>query len=341
MSTAYRIVPPVLIQTDPLEPVYVLSSSQPLLVERAQAAIRDAAVPPALRGFNVDAFDGKGVTAARVLAAARTVPMMAARRLVLIRDLSAMAAAELAGLVPYLDDPSPTTVLVGVTGKLDKRLKFFSAAAKARFVHELEAPRDLAGWLRAEAAERGLKVAATACGRLADTVGPDLARLSLSLDQLSLFAGDRAVTADDVDELIAETRERSVFELTDAIGEGNAVRARAAVAALCGQRDSAVGVVVMLARHMRQLALCHAAAADRLPKQEMGRALGVPPFVVDKLLRQARRYGAGATATALVRLAEADAALKGLAPAMKTMGRELGEQILLERLVDGLIALGG
>jgi DNA polymerase III subunit delta len=331
----------VLIQTDPLDPVYVLASGQPLLVERALAAIRDAAVPAALRGFNVDAYDGKGVSASRVLAAARTMPMMAARRLIIIRDLNAVPAAELTGLAPYLDEPSPTTVLVGIAAKLDKRLKFFSAAAKAGFVHELEAPRDLAGWCRAEAQTRGLAVQPAACNRLADIVGADLARLALSLDQLALFAGDRPVTADDVDELIAETRERSVFELTDAIGEGNAARARGAVAALCGQRESAVGVVVMLARHMRQLAMCHAAVAERLPKNEMPRALGVPPFVVDKLLRQARRYGAVAAATALVKLAEADAALKGMAPAQKTMGRELGEQILLERLVDGIVGLAG
>jgi DNA polymerase-3 subunit delta len=276
-----------------------------------------------------------------VLAAARTMPMMAPRRLIIIRDLNAVPAAELTGLAPYLDEPSPTTVLVGIAAKLDKRLKFFSAAAKAGFVHELEAPRDLAGWCRAEAQTRGLKVQPAACNRLADIVGADLARLSLSLEQLALFAGDRPVTVDDVDELIAETRERSVFELTDAIGEGNAARARTAVAALCGQRESAVGVVVMLARHMRQLAMCHAAVAERLPKNEMPRALGVPPFVVDKLLRQARRYGAHAAAAALVKLAEADAALKGMAPAQKTMGRELGEQILLERLVDGIVGLAG
>jgi len=324
-----------------LDPVYLLSSSQPLLVERAVTAIREAAVPEALRGFNVDAFDGKGVSAARVLAAARTLPMMGQHRLVLIRDLGAMAAAELAGLVAYLDQPSPTTVLVGVTTKVDRRLKLYATAGKAGYLHELEAPRDLAGWVRAEAARRQLAVQPAACARLADAVGADLARLALSLEQLTLYAGDRPVTGDDVDDLIAETRERSVFELTDAIGAGDADRARAAVAALCGQRDSAVGVVVMLARHMRQLATCHVAVAARLSKQEMARALGVPPFIADKLLRQARRYGPRATASALVALAEADAALKGMAPAMKTLGRELGEQILLERLVDGLIALAG
>ena len=47
--------------------------------------------------------------------------------------------------------------------------------------------------------------------RLIDTVGNDLSRLSLAVEQLGLYAGDRPVTSDDVDDLIADTRERSVF----------------------------------------------------------------------------------------------------------------------------------
>src|SRR5687767_10904900 len=91
-----------------LDPIYVFSSDEPLLIDRAVAALREAAVPAALRGFNEELFDGKGLTATRVLTAAQTLPMMAPRRLVLVRDLGAMAAAELNGLLGYLERPSPT-----------------------------------------------------------------------------------------------------------------------------------------------------------------------------------------------------------------------------------------
>src|SRR5262245_58203501 len=93
---------------DTLEPVYVLASAEPLLLDRALTALRDRTVPDALRAFNLDAIEGKGATAARILAAARTVPMMAERRLVLVRDLAAMSAAEMAALVPYLEAPCPS-----------------------------------------------------------------------------------------------------------------------------------------------------------------------------------------------------------------------------------------
>jgi DNA polymerase III subunit delta len=323
-----------------LAPIYILSSPDPLLIDRAVAAIREAAVPEALRGFNYDVVEGKGATASRILAAARTLPMMAERRLVLVRDLAPMAAAELTELLPYLDDPNPSTVLVAITTKLDKRIKFYAAARKKGALCELEPPRNLAAWIRAEADERGIPIDQAACARLADVVGKDLSRLALSLDQLHLYTGGRPIAVDDVDDLIAETRERTVFELTDAIGEGALPRALEAVAALCEQRQSPIGVVVMLARHIRQLAACHAAVARRLPRAELPRAVGAPPFIVDKLMAQARRYPPEAVARGLVLLSEADGALKGVGQTTRVLGRQLGERVLLDRLVTELIGLG-
>jgi DNA polymerase III subunit delta len=322
-------------------PVHVLCTPEPLLLERRLAEIRDAAVPEAARGLNHDVLEGRGATADRILGAARTLPMMAERRLVVVRDVGAVAAAELASLVPYLEDPNPSTVLVFTAAKVDRRVKFYALAKKLGYLEELEAPRNLGAWVRDEVARRELAVRPDAQRRLVEVVGKDLARLSLALDQLALYAGDRPATADDVDDLIAETRERTVFELTDAIGAGDARRTQVALAALFDQRQSAIGVLVMLGRHMRQLGLYHAGLAERLPKGELARVIGVPPFVVDKLGDQARRYQPEAVQRAIGRISEADRALKGQAPGMKTLGRHLGERVVLDRVVGDILALAG
>lgn len=323
-----------------LAPVYILSSEHPLLLERAVTAIRDAAVPPEARGFNYEVIEGKGASAQRITAAAQTLPMMARRRMVLVRDINAMPASELAGLLPYLGSPNPSTVLVAVAGKIDKRLKFFSEAGKKKLIHELAAPQNVSAWMRAEAEARGIDIQAGACARLSDVVGKDLSRIALALEQLALFAGDRAITADDVDELIADTRERSVFELTEAIGRGDLAAALAAVASLTDQRQSAIGAVSMVARHVRQLGLCHVARARRLSKGEAARLVGAPPFAVDKLMAQARRYDADTVAAALRKLARADQELKGQSDTIKIMGRQLGERVILDRLVTDIVGMG-
>jgi DNA polymerase-3 subunit delta len=331
-----------------LAPVYVIHSEHPVLVDRAVAAIRDAAVPPTMRGFNYDIVEGKA-TASRILGGARTLPMMAQRRMVLVRDLALVPADEHPAIVEYVDEPSETTVLVMLTSKLDKRMKIYSTAQRRGYLHVLEAPRNPAPWIRAEADSRGVKLAGGAVDRLVEAVGADLSRLALVIDQLALYAGDRPVSADDVEDLVADTRERTVFELTDAIGAGDLRGALAAVSSLTDQRQSAIGTIAMLARHVRQLGLVQAGKAQGLGKGELAQQVGAPPFVVDKLAQQSRRFPPSALVRATRLIADADRALKGYVvedetrvegvsgAAIKALGRQLAERLVLERIIVSLI----
>ena len=68
--------------------------------------------------------------------------------------------------------------------------------------------------------------------------------------------------------------------------------------------------------------------------------VGAPPFAVQKLMGQARRYDASALARATRRLSEADQSLKGMDDTIKILGRQLGERVVLDRLITELIELG-
>jgi DNA polymerase III subunit delta len=317
-----------------IDPVYLLVGDEPLLGQRIVAALIEQVVTPATRAFNLDVFEAKAAGATAVINAARTVPMLGKRRLVIVRDVDGLGAEGLAALAPYLADPSPHTVLVLSCLKVDGRLKFFQLARKQRMLHVLEAPRQLVPWIREEAQRRGARLEPDAARRLADVVGGDLGRLASSLEQLSLYVGDdRAIAAADVDELVAETRERNVFELTNAVGQGDRERALRAVARLAEQRESAVGVAMMLARHVRQLALAKELVDARTPDAALPGLLGAPPFAVDRLLAQARRFTLARLLRALRLVAKADVDLKG------PVKGALGERIVLERLVGDLVAL--
>src|SRR3569623_1335241 len=199
---------------DKRDPIYVFHSEHPILIERAVSELRDEVVPPAARGFNYDVVEGKP-KASQIVALAQTLPMMAASRMVFVRDLSLLPADEGETLLDYLGKPNPSTVIVALASKLDKRLKLFAQLSKKGFLHVLDAPRQLAGWVQ----------------RLGDAVGSDLSRRALTIEQLGLYTAGKPVTSDDVDELVADTRERSVFELTDEIGAAAQARALAEVAA--------------------------------------------------------------------------------------------------------------
>jgi len=260
--------------------------------------------------------------------------MMGKHRLVIVRDFDALPADGQAVVAAYIDAPAPSSTLVLQSHKGDGRMKLVQVAKKKGFYHELAAPRQLVPWIQDEAKARGVRLAGDAARRLADVVGGDLSRLSSALEQLSLYVGDaRPIGAADVDELIAETREHTVFELANAVGEGKEERALRAVARLFDQRESSVGVAMMLARHVRQLAAVREAIDARAARADIPRLAGVPPFAVDGLVAQARRLGPAALRRAVALLAQADIDLKG------PKKGALGERIVVEKLVRDLLAL--
>ncbi len=315
--------------------VYILSGER-LLVDRIVHALRDL-VPPAQRAFNYDVFDADRLDGGAVVQAARTMPMMGKRRVVVVRGAHGLAAGELEKMVAYVAAPAPETVLVLVGEKFDTRLKFFAQARKAgAVVEKLEAPYEsrLPGWVEDEARRQGVKLGSGVSGRLAQVIGRDLGRLAAAVEQLSLYAGPgKAVAVDDVDDVIADSRERNVFELCDATYAGQRVRALVAARKMLAARESAIGMVAMLARHARQLARIKALGA-RPSEGDIASALGVSPFFARPLGEQARRYAEAGLGRVLGLLAQADRDLKGPVKAA------LGEDVVLERLLDRVVAAG-
>jgi len=312
--------------------VYLLSGER-LLVDRIVAALREL-VPAAQRAFNYDVFDADRLDAGAVVQAARTLPMMGKRRVVLVRGAGGLAAGELDKLAPYVAAPAPETVLVMTAEKFDTRLKFFAAAKKAgAVVDKLEAPYEsrMPAWIEDEARRQGVKLASGASARLYQVVGRDLGRAAAALEQLALYAAGRAVTVDDIDDVIADSRERNVFELCDATFVGQRVRALVAARRMLAARESAIGMVAMLARHARQLLRIKALGA-RPSEGDIASALGIPPFFARPLGEQARRYAEPGLARILGLLAQADRDLKGPVKAA------LGEDVVMERLLDAMVA---
>ena len=313
-----------------IEPVYCLSGER-YLVDATAGAIRAAVLAEAGAGaaFNNDVFDLKEKGLAAALATARTLPMMAKRRLVVGKAIDEVKAADLEPLVDYLEDPNPATCLLLVADKVDVRFKAFQVLKKRGYLHVFAPLRDqaLAGWVRGEAKARKLTIAADAAEALATAAGPDLGRLSQALDLLALYAGGKGITVDDVEELVAETRERGIFELTKAIGAGNVARALALLTNMLRNREPALRIQFMLARHLRQVWRAKELAASGAARNEIAAGVGINPYFLDDVLVPARRMSRAALERAFERLYTADVELKS---------SKLDPEIALSRLVQTL-----
>ena len=297
-----------------LAPVYCLHGAERFLVDRCLAALRKAILgkeDAAQGGLDYDVFDLKETPLVEALGAARTLAMFSKRRLVIADGIDLVKASDLEGLVKYVADPNPRACLVLVGEKVDGRLRAFLALRKAGFLHEFGRlkDRDLVTWLAGEVRLRGLDAEGAALQALAEFAGPDLGRVVRALEQVALFANGRILRAH-VEEMIPESRERGVFELTRAIGTGDVRSALRLTTAMLRNREPALKIQFMLMRQLRQIWRAKELVAASVGRTEIAQAVGVAPFFLDDILIPAARMNTAALKRSFMHLYRADRSLK-------------------------------
>ncbi len=300
-------------QKGSLDLVYVLVGTERLLIERAVDAVRKSVDSMGAPGFNIELFDGKGLDAARVISAARTLPMMADKRLVLLRHADEMTPSELKNLVPYLEDPSDSCCAVLTADKLDGRSPFAKTAKKKGYLIEVKPLRGavLRDFVRAEATSREHSIAPQAIEAVLDAVGDDLAAIDDALERLSLFVGaGQRIDVDAVMTCVTRIRVESIWSLVDAIGLKDRRKGIAAAQSLLDNREPPLRLLAMVARQLRIVARMREALSEGLRPQEAAKRAGAPPFKAGDLTESARRFTAESLGKAFTLLAETDRALK-------------------------------
>ena len=291
----------------------MLVGTERLLVERAVDAIRKAVDEMGAAGFNVEVFNGKGLEAARAISAARTLPMMADKRLVLIRHFDAMTPTEQNVLAAYLDDPAESGCLVMTADKLDGRSKLGKSAKKKGVLIDAKPlrGRELREFIRAEASAREHGIVPQAVETLLDAVGDDLSAIDDAMERLSLFVGaGQRIDADAVMQCVTRIRVESIWSLVDAIGLKDRRKGIAAAQSLLDDREPPLRLLSMVARQLRIVARMREALSEGLRPQEAAKRAGAPPFKAADLTESARRFTATSLGDAFALIAETDRALK-------------------------------
>lgn len=311
-----------------IRPAYLLAGSEALLRDDATRAITRKVLGDAPSEFDFDRLDGASCDQARLLDAVRSLPVLAERRLVVLREPELTGRGPKAlgeGIATAVEEAAaaPSTVLVVTASAIDRRSSWVKAFREPAALVACDPPRGtraIVAFLKREAERCGLVLQAGAAEALAEAVGPQLLMLRHELEKAALHAGPgRPVSREDVIAVACEVAEEPIWDLTDAIGEGRTADALVVLARLL---QSGVAPAVLLgsfASHFRKLARSHC-----------GALVAGHPFVVRKLESQARRFTQARLVACLHAIHEVDEALKGRG--------SLPAEIALERLVIGLSA---
>ena len=297
-------------------PLYFFYGEEGFLIDELQALAIQHAIEPATRDFNLDVVFGPEAHAPAVLAQCAQFPMMAARRLVVVRGFEKLDGNAL--FKDYAERPNPSaTVVLICTGKPNLSAHPYRALKQHAVWAEFPAYKDrqIPGFVEARFKKARVEAESGAAAMLAELAGTDLRTVSNEVDKLVTFVGDRKrVTRDDVVQAAGHSRDENPFELQNALAAGDVPRALAIADALLTRasngRGEAIKLVALLAAYVLKLWRLSGCLNQNTPEAQLAGQIGVPPFVVPEYVRAARRFGYVGLRRALDLLA-ADMELKG------------------------------
>src|SRR5437763_5931536 len=195
---------------------------------------------------------------------------------------------------------------------------------------------DAVRWIQEYCGTREVKIDADAARELVDSLGGDMMMISNELEKLILYVGEKKrITLGDVETMVLAAKQRSLYELTDAISAKDRVRALQVIEAILSSGDgeeASIGHVYMLAKSFRQMLIIleRNVRDQRMLWAALWQGFRVPPFAADDIIKQARRYKSRRELTRAIRLvAKADLALRS---------NPVSKRMVLERLVMDLTA---
>lgn len=318
-------------------PVYALVGPDDALRSRSLRLLEAFAAPADQPGSTVRRFEG-AAEPRDVFGELRTVPFlgMQGRRAAVVEDGDAFLKSHGEPLAGYVQKPSRTATLIICLSKLDMRTSAAKAIESAGTVVDCSPPswRDAEGWLRARARQAGVKLAPPAARALVEAVGPNLLALESELQKLAVYAeGGRAITEQDVAELVPQGRERSAFDLGAAVARGDAATALRLCDELLLRGEAKEGIIAILARQVRQYWQVKRLGRRGAAEREIARQTGMPGFAA----RRASEAVAGLTddwfASRLEMLARAD--YKSKTTSLRSGEEEVWLESLLVRLCGG------
>ena len=343
------------LQSRKMRPAYVFVGDVAFFRKRFRDAILEHLVPADLRDFGFFEFDLAETDLAEVLDRARTPSLMAPFQVFFVRGVKNLFGRgsneeKLAAIEEYCKNPNPDALVVFVADHIsipadvrkmemqDKERYQRIRDTLGQYCGIVELARveegDAVRWITDYCTGRGVKIEADGARELVDALGGDMMMISNELEKLILYVGEKKrVTLGDVETMVLAAKQRSLYELTDAISSKDRVRALEVLDAilLSGEgEEAAIGHIYMLAKTFRQmLVIVERNVRDqRMLWAALWQGFRVPPFAADDIIKQARRYKNRRELTRAIRLvARADLALRS---------NPVSKRMVLERLVIDL-----
>jgi DNA polymerase-3 subunit delta len=318
------------IKNKKFEKIYFLHGEEPYFIDVLTKAIQDNALEESERDFNQSILYGKDAEVLSLISELKSYPMMAERRLVILKEAQYFKAIE--QLESYLENPANSTIFV-ICYKyktFDARKKTLKNALKNGVVFKSEKVKEyqLAEWIQQYIKTTGYELTSKACMLLIESLGNDLGRIVKELEKLAvLIEKGTIINENHIEENIGISKDYNVFELTNAVANKDNFKALKIVDYFDHNPKAAdlVFVISNLFKFFSQIMRIH--FLPNKSREAVAKALGVHPFVAGELTNAKNKYDPRKIAANIALIHEYDLKSKGVGNTSATQGELMREMV--------------
>ncbi|MFT4642489.1 MAG: DNA polymerase-3 subunit delta [Candidatus Azotimanducaceae bacterium] len=312
-----------------IKPIYFLMGEEPYYIDKISEFIENSILTEEEKGFNQMVLYGRDISVEEIISNAKRYPMMAEKQVIIVKEAQELVRT-IENLVPYVENPQPTTVLV-VCYKyktLDKRKKLAKLVAKAGELFESKKlyENQVADWIRRFLAGKKYEIEPKAAQMLVEYLGNDLSKVSNELDKLMIVLPENSkITPKIIEENIGISKDFNNFELRKMVGEKNILKANQIINYFAQNQKShpLIMTISLLNSFFTQLLQYHG-LKDKT-RASVTRALKVNPYFVDDYLTAGKNYPMRKVSQVISLLRDADLKSKGVGASNLSQGDILKE----------------
>lgn len=213
-----------------LAPVQLLIGEEAFFIDTLVQAFEEKVIPEEDRDFNLNVFYGNDASIEDVISAAQQFPVMADRKLVILKELQSAvnSKAQLDKLAPYINRPNPNSILVvaykGEPPAASSKLMKAAVGSELTSLFRSAPVKDwqLPAQVKDYCVSIGMQADEKTISLLCDYIGQPLSKLFGEINKLAMIKGtDKKITAQDVEDHIGISKDYNMFEFTKAIAAKN------------------------------------------------------------------------------------------------------------------------
>ena len=296
-----------------IAPVYFFYGEESYLIEEGVNKIQSKFVTPGSATFNRDVFYGEDAEASQIVNTALSIPMLAKRRVVIVRNFHRLSQPGKEMILKYSRHPSPQSILILISQAVDFRKKLYIGFKETAQVVECRPLYDnqVPVYLQRFTEDRGKSIQLKAIQLLQAKSGNSLHSLINETEKLIHFVRDKSeICVEDVEKLVGISRNYNIFQLWDALGEKELSKSLLILRQMLETGESPVFIVSSLTNYFLRLWRIRAMKRKNISDNEIGKSLHIHSFFLKSITQQAKRYSEPEIKNVMRVLLNADTQLK-------------------------------